>query len=197
MHSARHNITKSQTFCVFPTSSTIFFGCFTTLGITTVQIETLGAKFQILGPRCAPHYFSGPSQPPWARKTNSRSSHPRSNEIHWVFRYSGDRYGANGNSGREISNSGPEMYTPLLRRPEMCTPLFLRPESKPAGREEPIRVAPIRVVTQYLTFSCLNWIIQKNGSIFTVPLHGRPPLWESANVSHKRVFALLTPEIRS
>ena len=31
----------------------------------------------------------------------------------------------------------------------MCTPLFLRPESKPAGREKPIRVAPIRVVTKY------------------------------------------------
>ena len=28
----------------------------------TVQIDILGAKFQILGPRCAPHYFSGPSQ---------------------------------------------------------------------------------------------------------------------------------------
>ena len=28
----------------------------------TVQIEILGAKFQILGLRCAPHYFSGPSE---------------------------------------------------------------------------------------------------------------------------------------
>ena len=35
-------------------------GCSATLGITTVQIEILGAKFQILDPRCAPHYFSGP-----------------------------------------------------------------------------------------------------------------------------------------
>ena len=42
--------------------STGLFGCSATLGITTVQIEILGAKFQILGPRCAPHYFSGPSQ---------------------------------------------------------------------------------------------------------------------------------------
>ena len=83
----------------------------------TVQIEILGAKFQILGPRCAPHYFSGPSSTTlgittlqckskfwaqnfkfwardvhptisqaqvktcWAQKTNSRSTHPRSNEI--------------------------------------------------------------------------------------------------------------------
>ena len=38
-----------------------FVGCSTTLGITTVQIEILGAKCQ-LGPRCAPHYSSGPSQ---------------------------------------------------------------------------------------------------------------------------------------
>ena len=29
-------------------------GCSATLGITTVQIEVLGANFQILGPRCAP-----------------------------------------------------------------------------------------------------------------------------------------------
>ena len=93
------------------------FGCSATVGITTVQIEILGAKFQILGPRCAPHYFSGPSSTTlgittlqckskfwarnfkfwawdvhptisqaqvktcWARKTNSRSTHPRSNEI--------------------------------------------------------------------------------------------------------------------
>ena len=28
----------------------------------TVQTEILGAKFQILGPRCAPRYFSGPSE---------------------------------------------------------------------------------------------------------------------------------------
>ena len=29
----------------------------------------------------------------------------------WVFCYAGDHYGANRNSGRESSNSGPEMYT--------------------------------------------------------------------------------------
>ena len=46
-----------------------------------------------------------------------------------------------GNSGRENSNSGPEM----------CTPLFLRPKSKPAGREKPARVAAIRVATKYPT----------------------------------------------
>ena len=70
--------------------------------------------------------------------------------IRVVTKYIGwDHYGANRNSGREISNSGPEMYTPLLLRPEMCTPLFLRLKSKPAGREKPIRVAPIRVVTKY------------------------------------------------
>ena len=87
------------------------------------------------------------------------------------------RYGANRNSGREISSFGPEMCTPQFLRPgvplrreslrygahghsgreisnsgpEMCTPLFLRPKSKPAGREKPIRVAPIRVVTKYPT----------------------------------------------
>ena len=92
-----------------------------------------------------------------------------------VFRYGGDHYGANRNSGREISSFGPEMCTPQFLRPgvplrrgslrygahrhsgreishsgpEMCTPLFLRPKSKPAGREKPIRVAPIRVVTKY------------------------------------------------
>ena len=96
-----------------------------------------------------------------------------------VFCYAGDHYGANRNSGHEISSSGPEMCTPLFLRPksklrrgslrcganrhsgreisnsgpEMCTPLFLRPKSKPAGREKPIRVAPIRVVTKYPTKS--------------------------------------------
>ena len=60
-----------------------------------------------------------------------------------VFRYAGGHCGANRNSTREISNSGPEM----------CTPLFLRPKSKPAGREKPIRVAAIRVVTKYIGFS--------------------------------------------
>ena len=57
-----------------------------------------------------------------------------------VLRYAGDHYGANRNSGRKISNSGPEM----------CIPLFLRPKSKPAGCEKPIRVAAIRVVTKYI-----------------------------------------------
>ena len=92
-----------------------------------------------------------------------------------MFRYGGDHHGANQNSGREISSFGPEMCTPQFLRPgvplrrgslrygahrhsgreishsgpEMCTPLFLRPKSKPAGREKPIRVAPIRVVTKY------------------------------------------------
>ena len=37
-----------------------FSGCSATVGITTVQIEILGAKFQVSGPRCAPHNFSGP-----------------------------------------------------------------------------------------------------------------------------------------
>ena len=35
----------------------------------------------------------------------------RTRYIRWVFRYAGDHYGANRNSGREISNSGPEMCT--------------------------------------------------------------------------------------
>ena len=50
---------------------------------------------------------------------------------------------AHRHSGREISKFWPEM----------CTPLFLRPKSKPAGREKPIRVAPIRVVTKYPIYS--------------------------------------------
>ena len=63
------------------------------------------------------------------------------NRQYRVFHYAGDHYAANRNSGREISNSGPAMSTPL----------FLRPKSKPAGREKPIRVAAIRVVTKYPT----------------------------------------------
>ena len=89
-----------------------------------MRIEILGAKFQVLGLRCAPHYCSGPS-----------STTPGITTLRG--------YGANRHSGREISNSGPEM----------CTPLFLRPKPKPAGHEKPIRVAPIRVVTKYPKFA--------------------------------------------
>ena len=77
----------------------------------------------------------------WARnfKFWARDVHPTISQAQVPLRRGSLRYGANRHSGREISNSGPEM----------CTPIFLRPKSKPAGREKPIRVAPIRVVTKY------------------------------------------------
>ena len=81
----------------------------------------------------------------WARnfKFWARDVHPTISQAQVPLRRGSLRYGANRHSGREISNSGPEM----------CTPLFLRPKSKPAGREKPIRVAPIRVVTKSPMFS--------------------------------------------
>ena len=77
----------------------------------------------------------------WARnfKFWARDVHPTISQAQVPLRRGSLRYGANRHSGREISNSGPEM----------CTPLFLRPKSKPAGREKPIRVAPIRVAAKY------------------------------------------------
>ena len=77
----------------------------------------------------------------WARnfKFWAQDVHPTISQAQVPLLWGSLRYSANRNSGREISNSGPEM----------CTPLFLRPKSKPAGREKPIRVAPIRVVTKY------------------------------------------------
>ena len=57
-----------------------FSGVSDTLGITTVQIEIRGAKFQIPGPRCAPHYiFLKPKSKPAGRE--KPISHPRSNKI--------------------------------------------------------------------------------------------------------------------
>ena len=74
--------------------------------------------------------------------------HPTVSQAQVPLRRGSLRYSANRHSGREISNAGPEM----------CTPLFLRHKSKPAGREKPIRVAPIRVVTKYPILSFLSKI---------------------------------------
>ena len=71
----------------------------------------------------------------------ARDVHPTISQAQVPLLWGSLRYNANRNSGREISNSGPEM----------CTPLFLRPKSKPVGREKAICVAPIRVVTKYPT----------------------------------------------
>ena len=132
---------------------TTFFGCSATLGITAVQIEILGAKFQILGPRCAPHYFSGPSQNLLGQKKPIRAA-----AIRVVTRYIGCSTML-GITTVQIEILGAKFQVLSPR----CA-LILRPKSKPAGREKPIRVAAIRVVTKYPNFSLQEKLSPENHS---------------------------------
>ena len=69
----------------------------------------------------------------WARKTNSRSSHPRSNEIHRVFHYAGDHYGANQNWGAKFQILG-QRCTPHYFSGPRCAPhCFSGPSQNPLG----------------------------------------------------------------
>ena len=66
----------------------------------------------------------------------------------------------------------------------MRAPLFLRPKSKPAGREKPIRVAPIRVVNEIPESKVLVSAI--DGRESSIPLQRMPRLISTKGSNGKR-----------